>query len=78
MPSFCAAKFSVDLGDFFVDYRDALYPWCIIRLLPQCQRLVVGCFRSCSAAENHLEVLRCLVPMGNFVVVFDPPEERQR
>lgn len=57
-----------------MEYRDRLYPWCIIRLLPQCQRLVVGRFRHCSAAENHLKVLRRLIPTATFTVIFDPPD----
>ncbi|MGP1372275.1 MAG: hypothetical protein ACTS3T_05560 [Almyronema sp.] len=45
-----------------MQYRDRLYPWCIIRLLPRCQRITVGRFRYCNAAENHLKVLRRLIP----------------
>ena len=59
-----------------MDYRNALYPWCIVRLLPKCQCIVVGRFRRCSAAENHLKLLNRLIPAGSFVVVFDPPEEK--
>ena len=54
-------------------YRTLLYPWCIVRLLPQLQRATVARFRSRSQAENHLKVLRRLMPAGAFVIVFDPP-----
>lgn len=58
-----------------MEYRDRLYPWCIIRLLPRCQRITVGRFRYCNAAENHLKVLRRLMPTAKFTVVFEPPEK---
>ena len=54
-------------------YRTLLYPWCIVRLLPQLQRVTAARFRSRSQAENHLKVLRRLMPAGAFVIVFDPP-----
>ncbi|PSN13067.1 hypothetical protein C7293_17425 [filamentous cyanobacterium CCT1] len=54
-------------------YRTLLYPWCIVRLLPQLQRVTVARFRNRSQAENHLKVLRRLMPAGTFVIVFDPP-----
>jgi hypothetical protein len=54
-------------------YRTLLYPWCIVRLLPQFQRATVARFRGRSQAENHLKVLRRLMPTAAFVIVFDPP-----
>jgi hypothetical protein len=54
-------------------YRTLLYPWCIVRLLPQLQRVTVARCRRRSEAENHLKVLRRLMPAGVFVIVFDPP-----
>ncbi|MBW4652157.1 MAG: hypothetical protein KME20_03760 [Kaiparowitsia implicata GSE-PSE-MK54-09C] len=54
-------------------YRDRLYSWCIVRLLPQLQRVTVSRFRSRSQAENHLRVLRRLMPAAAFAIVFDPP-----
>lgn len=58
-------------------YRTLLYPWCIVRLLPQFQRVTVARFRRRSEAENHLKVLRRLMPTGVFVIVFDPPAPAQ-
>ncbi|MBE9138819.1 hypothetical protein IQ254_16730 [Nodosilinea sp. LEGE 07088] len=54
-------------------YRDSLYSWHIVRLLPQFQRVTVARFRSRSQAENHIKVLRRLMPTAAFVIVFDPP-----
>ncbi|MBD0267854.1 MAG: hypothetical protein ICV77_06110 [Cyanobacteria bacterium Co-bin8] len=56
-------------------YRDRLYPWCIIRLLPHCQRITVARFRKRSAAEEHVKVLRRLIPSAIFVVLFEVEHE---
>ncbi|NEO11657.1 MULTISPECIES: hypothetical protein [unclassified Moorena] len=55
-------------------YSERLYPWAIIRLLPQMQRVVVGRYRNRSDAEGHLRVLKRLMPDGEFVIIFDLPE----
>ncbi|MBD0270157.1 MAG: hypothetical protein ICV77_17910 [Cyanobacteria bacterium Co-bin8] len=52
-------------------YHHRLYPWCIIRLLPNFQRITVARFRRRNDAEQHLNVLRRLIPNGSFVVMFD-------
>jgi hypothetical protein len=52
-------------------YRDRLNPWAVVRLLPCCQRIVVGRFRNRSDADGHLQVLRRLIPQAAFVVLFD-------
>ena len=53
-------------------YRTRLYPWCIIRLLPQCQRITVARCRRRNEADAHLKTLRRLIPAASFVIVFDP------
>jgi hypothetical protein len=53
-------------------YRERLNHWAVIRLLPNCQRVVVDRFRSRSDAEGHAQAMRHLVPDGEFMVVFDP------
>ena len=53
-------------------YKERLYPWVLIRLIPKMQRLTVGQFRTRSDAEGHLKILHRLIPSGKFVVVFDP------
>ncbi len=53
-------------------YRDRLSPWCIIRHLPQSQRLVVACSRRRNDAEEHLRVLRQMTPNEDYSIIFDP------
>ena len=55
-------------------YRKRLYGWCIVRLLPQFQRVTVARFRRRSEAENHLKILQRLIPDAAFAIVFDLPE----
>ncbi|MEM9979282.1 MAG: hypothetical protein AAF808_16760, partial [Cyanobacteria bacterium P01_D01_bin.2] len=54
------------------DYQARLHPWCIVRLLPKMQRIVVGRFRKGNDADDHARSLRHLIPEAQFVVVFDP------
>jgi hypothetical protein len=53
-------------------YKERLYPWVLVRLLPKMQRLTVGQFRTRSDADGHLEILRRLVLSGKFAVIFNP------
>ena len=52
-------------------YQAKLHPWCIVRLLPKMQRVVVGRFRKGNDADEHIRSLRQLIPQGQFVVMFD-------
>ncbi|WP_072619170.1 hypothetical protein [Spirulina major] len=52
-------------------YFEQLHPWCVVRLLPDCQRVTVARFRRRNAALDYGQVLRRLVPQGLFEVVFD-------
>ncbi|NEQ88727.1 MAG: hypothetical protein F6K26_55185 [Moorea sp. SIO2I5] len=54
-----------------MSYSQRLYPWAIIRLLPQMQRVVVRRFRNRSDAEGHLQALKRLMPDGKFIIIFD-------
>jgi hypothetical protein len=58
-------------------YLERLSPWCIVKLLPNMQRLVVARCRRRNDAEEHLRVLRRLLPGARFVIVFDPALDRQ-
>jgi hypothetical protein len=58
-------------------YLNQLYPWCIIKPLPNLQRLVVGRFRRRNEAEAHLQVISRLVPNVTYSVVFDPMPDRE-
>ncbi len=56
-------------------YLERLSPWCLVRLLPNIQRLTVGRFRRRNDAEEHMKILRRLVPEANYAIVFDPALE---
>ena len=58
-------------------YLERLSPWCIIKLLPNMQRLVVARCRCRNDAEKHLRILRRLLPGASFAIVFDPALDRQ-
>lgn len=53
-------------------YKDRLSPWCIIRHLPNSQRLVVGRLRRRNDAEEHLRLLKRMVPNSDYSIIFDP------
>lgn len=52
-------------------YFDQLHPWCIVRLLPHCQTVTVARFRRRNAALDYRQILRQLIPQGQFEVMFD-------
>jgi hypothetical protein len=56
-------------------YFEKLHPWCLIRLLPNCQRIVVARFRKRNDADAHLRVLQRLVKHRTFVIIFDSQEQ---
>ncbi|AFZ10546.1 hypothetical protein QUB37_13200 [Microcoleus sp. AT3-A2] len=56
-------------------YFEKLHPWCLIRLLPNCQRIVVARFRKRNDADEHLRVLQRLVKHRTFVIIFDSQEQ---
>jgi hypothetical protein len=58
-----------------MSYRDSLYCWLIVRLLPNMQRKVVARCRTRSDADGHLQALRRLMPDAEFTVVFDPEQQ---
>ncbi len=44
-------------------YKERLYPWVLVRLLPKMQRLTVGQFRTRSPADGRL---RDSPPLGSW------------
>lgn len=52
-------------------YRDQIHPWCIVRLLPNAQTLIVARFRRRNDADAHLQVLQQLIPNAEFRILFD-------
>ncbi len=53
-------------------YKDRLSPWCIIRHLPNSQRMVVGRSRRRNDAEEHVRLLKRMVQDGDYSIIFDP------
>ena len=60
-----------------MSYLNQLYPWCIIKPLPNLQRCVIARFRRRNEAEAHLQVIRRLVPHIRYTIVFDPISEQE-
>ncbi|MEQ9357999.1 hypothetical protein [Coleofasciculus chthonoplastes] len=60
-------------------YKQRLYPWVLVRLLPKMQQVTVAQYRSRSDADGHLHILRRLMPNAQFLVMFNPglPPENQ-
>ena len=54
-----------------MNYKQQLFPWCIINPLPNMQTRIVGRFRCRSDAEGHLQVLRRMIPTLSFEIMFD-------
>jgi hypothetical protein len=54
-----------------MSYLNQLYPWCIVRFLPNAQTVIVGRFRRRSDAEAHLHILKQMVPTATYKIVFD-------
>jgi hypothetical protein len=56
-----------------MSYAELLHPWCIVRHLPNLQRLTVARFRRRNDALAHMQVLQRLVPGISCSVIFEPP-----
>jgi hypothetical protein len=55
-----------------MNYAQRLSPWCIVKLLPNLQNSTVARCRRRNDAEEHIKVLRRLMPDSTFTIVFDP------
>jgi hypothetical protein len=53
-------------------YRARLFPWAVMRLLPNCQRSVLARFRKRNEAEEYLRLLRVVEHDWVCEIVFDP------
>jgi hypothetical protein len=49
-----------------------IHPWCIVRQLPNMQRLVVARFHRRGDAEGYIQILRRLLLATKHAIVFDP------
>ncbi|MEG5059409.1 hypothetical protein QUB60_15800 [Microcoleus sp. A2-C5] len=47
------------------------HPWCIVRQLPNMQRLVVARFHRRGDADGYIQILRRLLPNTKHAIVFD-------
>lgn len=54
-------------------YFNLLHPWCVVRLLPEAQRIVVKRFRQRNDAEAHKRILQWMLPEAEYVIAFDVP-----
>jgi len=61
---------NVEIG---TSYRDRLYPWSIVCLLPNMQRSTVS--RTRTQAEEHLKALYRFNRSFQYTIVFDPERE---
>ena len=57
-------------------YKTQLQPWCLVRQLPEMQRVIIERFRRYQDADAHAKVLSRLSPNNSFVVMFDPDSEK--
>ncbi|MEG4998750.1 hypothetical protein QUB13_13785 [Microcoleus sp. B4-D4] len=48
-----------------------IHPWCIVRQLPNMQRLVVARFHRRGDADGYIQILRRLLPATEHAIVFD-------
>ena len=51
-------------------YRARLFPWSVIRLLPDCQRSVLARFRKRNQAEEYVRSVKRV--NSDYAIVFDP------
>ncbi len=59
-----------------MSYKDKLNPWCIIRPVSDVQMRIVGRFRRRVDAEEHLKILKRMIPNVPFEIMFDiTPED---
>ena len=52
--------------------RARLFPWSVIRLLPDCQRSVLGRFRKRNQAEEYVRSVKRVNSDWDCTIVFDP------
>ncbi|MCP2732218.1 hypothetical protein [Limnofasciculus baicalensis] len=52
-------------------YKEKLFPWCIIRNLPDQQQTIVARMRRRNDAEQHLVLLQRTIQDASLSVIFD-------
>ncbi len=58
--------------------EDYSRPWTIVRLLPNARRYTVAKFFNRTDAEDHLRVLHRFMPVAEFEVIFNSPDQSER
>ena len=53
-------------------YRERLFPWSVVRLLPDCQRSVLARFRKRNQAEEYVRSVKQVNSDWDCTIVFDP------
>ena len=53
-------------------YRARLFPWSVIRLLPDCQRSVLARFRNRNQAEEYVRSVKRVNSDWDCTIAFDP------
>ena len=59
-------------------YQRQLHPWCIAQQLENMQNQVVARFRRRNDADDHLRILRQLIPSTRHAIVFDAALDRTK
>ncbi|NEO35003.1 MAG: hypothetical protein F6J90_01260 [Moorea sp. SIOASIH] len=54
-----------------LNYREKINPWIIVLLQPKLSNITVGRFRRRGNAEEHLRVLKQMMPEAKFSIMFD-------
>ena len=60
-----------DNGKATTAHQQQLHPWCLIQQLPRMQNREVARFRRRNDADAHQRVLRQLMPLAHYTIVFD-------
>lgn len=58
-----------------MNYQQKLSPWTIVRVLPDLQKITVARFRRRNEAEGHLVILKRMMPLVEFAIVFESPSD---
>jgi hypothetical protein len=52
-----------------------LQTWCIVRLLPNMQRVVVARLHRRKEAEDYLKFIKQMTPAATYTLIFDAPSD---
>lgn len=55
--------------------KSNLYPWCVVRQLPNMQQIVVARFHHRSNADGYLDVINRLLSDAPHLIVYDAEQD---